>query len=303
MNITASLLDTEEVIDSIRNNVIILYIILLVLLFTFNKVLLQRLWRPFYITLENLKQYRLDKDPHMSFDKTYINEFRELNQTISLLIQKNNQVYQNQKQFIENASHELQTPLARAAGKIEHLIQHSDLSYDIAQVVQSINDDLEKLSGLNRSLLLLSKIENEQFHENEEVNIGNLTEKMGEEYADFIAFKKVEWSLVKEKEIVKFADPFLMEILLRNLIKNSIYHNIPGGVINIIVTDNKIVIENTGKEFVGNTDRLFNRFTKNSDNKESLGLGLAIVKAICRLYGLRISYTVEKGLHKVIVLI
>jgi signal transduction histidine kinase len=297
LTITASLLDTEEIIDTIRNNVMLLYFILLILLFLFNKVLLQRLWRPFYTTLGNLKKYRLDKDPEMMIDKTYINEFKELNHTVAHLVKKNQEVFQNQKQFIENASHEMQTPLAKASAKIEHLIQHPDLNSETAKAIQSINEDLEKLSGLNKSLLLLSKIENDQFHEKQSLNIGDLIQKICNDYGDFIQFKNLQLVIEMQEPLIKLLNPFLAEILFRNLIKNAIYHNYAEGYMKIVITNTKATISNTGKEYKSDTDLLFNRFSKDSDRPDSLGLGLAIVKAVCNLYGYTISYQVVQNIH------
>ena len=301
LTITASLLDTAEIIDTIRNNVILLYVILLILLFIFNRLLLQRLWRSFYITLQNLKKYRLDKDPQMVFDKTYISEFKELNQTVSDLVRNNYETYQNQKQFIENASHEMQTPLAKASGKIENLIQDPNLAPETANIIQSINEDLERLSGLNKSLLLLSKIENNQFHDKEEVNFGELIEKIGYDFTEFIEFKQIRLKIEKEDIIIKPLNLYLAEILFRNLIKNAIYHNIPDGFINIKITKNEVTITNTGKEYKGDTEALFNRFIKNSDSKDSLGLGLAIVRTICNLYSYRVLYSVDRNIHQLMV--
>jgi len=165
LTISASLVESDELMGTILFTVFLLYLVLLISVVYLNRKLLQKLWKPFYSTLRSVRNYRLEQHRQINFYETKVVEFKELNETISQLIQNNLRAYQNQKQFTENASHEIQTPLAIARSKAELLIENPDLTAEQAELANVITENLTRLARLNKSLLLISKIENNQFPE------------------------------------------------------------------------------------------------------------------------------------------
>ncbi|NOY60209.1 MAG: HAMP domain-containing histidine kinase [Calditrichaeota bacterium] len=300
LTITTSLVESNELIGTILITVILLYLVLVISVAYLNRKLLQKLWQPFYSTLNQVKKYRLEQHRSINFDSTNVVEFRELNETISQLIKNNLQSYRNQKQFIENASHEIQTPLAIAGNKAELLMENPDLTAGQAELIDSITENLNRLSRLNKSLLLLSKIQNNQFPETEKIDIEATIKRIFNDLDELIEFKRITFKPVSKGKAVVKMNPDLAEILFGNLVRNAIHHNTENGFIHLIIRDNGIVIENSSLPFKGDTDHLFERFIKNSNNKNSYGLGLAIVKSICDFYHFTISYTIQKNIHKII---
>src|SRR5699024_6905144 len=92
-------------------------------------------------------------------------------------------------------------------------------------------------------------------------------------------------------------DPTLANIMISNLLRNAIFHNLPGGSVTVEVAKDLVRTGNTGRQDALDAEKIFNRFYKSEHNQNSSGLGLAIVKAIADLYGFSISYHFENGLH------
>jgi len=163
LTIIASLLNPQELLYTILFNIIFFSALLILFTVILNRILLGRIWKPFKKNIEQINQYRLDKDIKPDFEKSNITEFNELNNSVEKLITNNLKVYQNQKQFIENASHEMQTPLGVMQNKIDLLMESHSLSNNQAVMVDSLAEQVNRLSRLNTTLLLLSKIENNQY--------------------------------------------------------------------------------------------------------------------------------------------
>lgn len=293
-----SSIESDDLIESIIYPVLVLFSILLIGFFLINWYVSKKLWKPFYSTLEKLKVYRID-DTSVLFEKTSIQEFSELNKTLKLMTEKIHKDFISQKQFIENASHEIQTPLAVIKNKIELLIQSNTLSESDMQIIQSLYNASNKLSSLNKALLLLSKIENNQFKEANEIKFKLLIEKTIEHFQDIISHKniKVEKSYLADPSFKM--NSILADILISNLIQNAIRHNIEGGSITIRLSENSIVFSNASNYMVNNTNELFQRFRKNEASAESIGLGLAIVKEICDKYKIAVNYSCKDLMHTI----
>ncbi len=299
LSIVASLLNSEELLVTIMVDILIFSIILFGLVFILNRFLLRKLWKPFYETILKVKQYRLDKDSKLELTNSTIVEFKELNDSIEELIENNLKVYYSQKQFIENASHEMQTPLGVIRNKVDLLTELPSLNDEQAVLIGAITEHVDRLSRLNKTLLLLSKIENNQYSENESVDIAMLIEECCEDFSDLIEFKKIILRIEKQSSIILSMNMDLARVLFSNLIKNAINHNINSGFITITIGAHKVLISNSGKELNASPDILFERFSKKSDNPQSTGLGLAIVKSICTFYNFTISYSYKEKIHTV----
>ena len=280
---------------------IVIFLFLLLGIVIINRRSSRLLWQPFYNTLKKAGAYDVVRNPELELDKqTGITEFNQLNSELTDLVGKVNKVYTNQKQFVENASHEMQTPLAIIRSKMELLINDPALTERTASLLGDITAANERLSQLNRSLLLLAKIDNNQFPEQDRINVSDVLEKIlrnyQQHYENFPALSK---SILPDVFIV--ANLSLVEILLGNLVGNAVVHNIPEGYIKVELDASKLVIENSGHLISGDPEALFERFKKGDDASKTTGLGLALVKQITRLYQLRLQYHYQNGLHRMTV--
>ncbi len=248
MKVISPVVDKNDLIKEVVKSLIWLYLALLISIILVNNFILKNAWRPFYQLLEQLKNFSLGDGSLFKSSKTRIKEFAVLNQTILKLLKSNVDIYQSQKQFIENASHELQTPLAISMNKLELLAETENLSEDHIQNIDNINKTLERLSSINKSLLLLSKIENKQFGQTEKVNFNDLFRSFKEELTDYAEFRKVEVKLIEEDTCICQMNTDLAGILIMNLMKNGIVHNHPRGELVIKVSSSSFSIENTSNE-------------------------------------------------------
>ena len=189
IKLKSSLLDSKDLIQSIVIVMAVLLLLIIAGLIIINRSISKKIWRPFYTTLDKLHHYRVDKTEPMMFDKTAIDEFADLNNTITSLSQRNQKVYLSQKEFTENASHEMQTPLAIFQNKLELLMQTNPLSPEQAGLMEELANANQRMNRLNKSLLLLTKIENNQFLDKEPVSLKELLDKLIEQYK-FQADKK-----------------------------------------------------------------------------------------------------------------
>ena len=290
LKVANAMVDKEDMVAAFFKNTIWLYLSLIIAILIINNIVLKRLWKPFYDLLFQIKEYRLDSTQKLPKVQTRTKEFTDLNNTINTLLVDSKVVYEQQKQFIGNASHELQTPLAISINKMELLLEDKNLSQEQATTITEIYDISQRMVRLNKSLLLLSKIENKQFLKNQEVSLLEVTQNSIEELEDFAAFKKIEILIKKSSTTLLSIDPTLAYILISNLIRNAIFHNIENGVVHITVDKNSFKICNTGVEHALDKDKIFTQFYKSHKNSKGTGLGLAIVKAITDLYGYLISY-------------
>ncbi len=291
MKVISHVVDKNRLAGEVVRSLIFLYLVLLVSIILVNNLILKNTWRPFYRLLEHLKDFNLGKGSVFKPLKTGIKEFSVLDRTIGKMLERNDSIYRSQKQFIENASHEIQTPLAIGMNKLEMMADSEDLSGDHIQTIGQICQILERLSNLNKSLLLLSKIENKQYVEEEQVNFNEIFKEILGEFADYAAYRKVDMKFVEEGEWSHLMNRDLAGILVQNLLKNAIIHNHPEGELLITVSSSLFTIENTSDNPGLPEEKLFERFNRDPGKKGSTGLGLAIVKAIADVSGLSVIYS------------
>ena len=298
ITIRISHIESDDLIESIIYPVLILFVVLLSGFFIINWFISKKLWKPFYKTVERLNQYKIDEQP-TKYEATTIKEFSALNSVLTIMTQKIYNDFKNQKQFIENASHEIQTPLAVIKSKIEILIQSSTLSENDMQIIQSVYNASNKLSSLNKGLLLLSKIENNQFIDLENIQFKQIIEKNLEHFEDLIALKNLRIERNYNSVPIHQMNTILADILITNLVQNAIRHNIQNGFIKIELTEKSLTLSNSSNTTITNTSELFNRFKKSDDSADSIGLGLSIVKEICENFNIHLSYSSEKDIHTI----
>lgn len=300
LKIISSMVEEDDLIEDLLYSVLWLYLVLIVSVIVVSNWAIRKVWKPFYQLIEYLSLFRLGKGNAEVPVQTDIKEFKLLNETIKALLERNLEAYNSQKQFIENASHELQTPIAISINKLELLAEQSDIKEEQLHAIANVIDTLGRLTRLNKSLLLLSKIENKQFVEEEYVNFNEIIKKTIEDFSDLAEYKEVKIAYHEQGRLIKYMNRDLADILISNLLKNAVTHNVKGGMIEIEAHEKFFSIVNTGMSKTLNSDRLFSRFYKESAEKGTTGLGLSIVKAIVDLYKGRISYSFSDK-HKMVV--
>lgn len=255
-----------------------------------------RLFKPFRVTLNKIKQFNLHEKKLISAEETGIKEFNDLNRFVEDMTRKAIGDFKNLKEFSENASHELQTPLAIAKGNLE-LLTETPLTKDQYRYIESLEKSINKCSQLSESLALLTKIENHEYNSSQSVNLSKLIEDGIETFREFIELNNLIIETDIEKDVEADLHPALADIVLSNLLQNAIKHNIEHGKIRIELTHQKWLVANTGQDLSVEPSELFERFRKGDQSSESIGLGLSIVKRIAYQYLNGIDYRVENQWH------
>lgn len=297
IKIWRSTLEFDELLEGIATSLVILLFLLFLTYLIINFWISKTLWKPFYSTVSNLKNFRASGNKIPNFEKTSITEFQTLHHSLNIMMEKMIVDYNGQKKFTENASHEIQTPLAVIKSKIDLLIQSQNLKENEVKLITSIDDACSKLIRLNKSLLLLTKIENRQFKATEKVAVEKTIDNSLVLYEEHIKANKINVTKNIEDNFSIHINPDLCLILINNLLQNAIRHNIQNGSIDIFIRQNSLSILNSGKEESLNLTLLFERFQKKSNSNQSMGLGLAIAKEIAEISGLVLKYTFIQNQH------
>ncbi|MEP6802906.1 MAG: HAMP domain-containing sensor histidine kinase [Flavobacterium sp.] len=288
--IKASIVEEDELLEDLFLALIGLYVMLVISILLVNRLLLKRIWKSFHVILENLKEIKLGTGSKLKPINSSIDEFIILEKEVEKMLTRNEIIYSSQKQFIENASHELQTPLAISINKLELFAENNILPDEQMMELGKITDTLNRLTKLNKSLLMLSKIENQQFSEEKNIDFNELILLLADDYADLSEYKKVKITVIQNDSLYFMMNKGLAIALISNLLKNAIIHNHPNGFVNFIINKNEILISNSGNNSPLNPEVIFNRFYRHTTTNESTGLGLSIVKSIINNYSITIEY-------------
>lgn len=291
-------MEEEELLEGILATFTMIIGLLFLSFVIVNWLLSKTLWKPFYSTLSQLKKYDIKRHEQQHFNSENTIEFNQLNEALNKMTDKLYLDYIQQKEFTENASHEMQTPLAVVKANLSLLMQSPHLKEEEMNQLQTIENTVKKLSSLNKALILLSKIENNQFVDSETVSIKTIVSRVTGNFAEVIQSKSIHLNIESSEDLYVKMDPALAEILLTNLLQNAIRHNKSEGKIIIAIKHNQLEISNTGEPLNIPEEDMFIRFKKNDASKESLGLGLSIVNGITNLYGFKVSYSYADSLHR-----
>jgi len=275
----------------------LIFIILLISLGFVQRVISKKSWNPFYSSLRKIENYSLEQGNIPEFDKTDIREFYSLNEILTNLISNNLKIYKQQKEFIENASHELQTPLAVFQSQLDILLQEPDLTEKQVDIIQSLYSVSSRLTRLNKNLLLLAKIDNAQFKKMEEIDLPGLLNTSLPYFKDLAENNGLKLNMDINNTLFITANRILSESMVNNLIINALKHNIQDGVISVSAKGNTFVVSNTGEGKSLDKEKIFRRFSRTSEEKKGNGLGLSIVYQICKFHGWEIEYTFINCTH------
>ncbi|MBT8183703.1 MAG: HAMP domain-containing histidine kinase [Eudoraea sp.] len=294
ISIRTLLVESEDILLAILASYIGIITLIFLAQFYFSRRNAKVIWKPFFENLDRVKEFSLHSNKKISFVETDIMEFSELNSELQTLTDKVILDYKNLKQFTEDISHELQTPLAIIQAKIGNFIDDNEISTNQFKLLSEIQQNVQRLSGLNKKLVLLAKIENQQFMASETINI---TDHLTKAVEHFQEMSSIPINYTPSRKIEIRMDATLAQVLVDNLISNAVKHCSKEGSINVDTIDNTIIIANSGNKSIAEPEKLYDRFYQESVSKKSLGLGLAIVKKICDSYNLKIDYRFENKFH------
>lgn len=253
------------------------------------------LWKPFFLNLENLKRFSVSSPLPLQWHDSSVTEFEELQQSLKELTERSRREYLALREFTENASHELQTPLGIIQSKLDRMSQ-LDVNEEMAQYIVQAKSGVERLTKMNKNLLLLAKLDNDAFAEKQPLNLKELLENHLEQMSDLFEARNITLS-VDASPLTIITDCYLCDVLLSNLLSNALRYTPSPGEVSVSLNHNQLIIGNPGQALDFPEQRLFSRFTKGGSHLQGTGLGLAIVRQICLLNGWIASYAYQSGVH------
>lgn len=285
-----------DLLRAILGWIIFLYVLLLLIILSINIWVFRKNMKPLYVLLKWLDSSQLGKKNEPLENATKITEFRKLNAATMAFAERGEKLFEQQKTFIGNASHEMQTPLAICRNRLEMLMEDETLTEHQLNELIKTHQTLENLTRMNRSLLLLCKIENGQFADTRSVCLNDILTHYLDDYKEVYAYRNITVTVTTDSSFCVEMNDSLVSVLVTNLLKNSFVHNIDGGFIYIKITANTFEISNTGEKPL-DRERIFERFYQGQKKEGSTGLGLALVDSICKANHLKIDYTYVENRH------
>lgn len=285
-----------DLLRAILGWIIFLYVLLLLIILSINIWVFRKNMKPLYVLLKWLDSSQLGKKNEPLENITKITEFRKLNAATMAFAERGEKLFEQQKTFIGNTSHEMQTPLAICRNRLEMLMEDETLTEHQLNELIKTHQTLENLTRMNRSLLLLCKIENGQFVDTRSVCLNDILAHYLDDYKEVYAYRNITVTVTTDSSFCVEMNDSLVSVLVTNLLKNSFVHNIDGGFIYIKITANTFEISNTGEKPL-DRERIFERFYQGQKKEGSTGLGLALVDSICKANHLKIDYTYVENRH------
>ncbi|MCH7411637.1 HAMP domain-containing histidine kinase [Belliella sp. DSM 111904] len=291
--------DMEEYFDVIPYTTLVASIFFLLILigyYMINRFVARKVWKPFYKILNELSSLKIQNGEKLSPIDSDIDEFIKLSDNLLYFTNRSYSAYNQQKEFTENAAHELQTPLAIIQSKAELLLQ-TELTGSQHEYLSQINLAVSRMKRLNKNLLMLAKIENKQFIINEKLNLSAILLETIDLYQSSFDTKSIRVYTEIEEEVYIKGNRALIETLINSLFTNAISHNLDFGRMNLILNRKNLLIQNSGKLIPLDSEKIFKRFNKENISFSGSGLGLAICKEIVILHDFKIKYKYINGLH------
>jgi signal transduction histidine kinase len=288
---------TDQLVERVTLMMTLMVILFLAGIFILNRFIFANLWGDFFETIAKLKQFETSKEPVILGEQD-IEEFEELRKALEVMTRRLAADYRELKEYTDHTTHELQTPLAVIKSKTELLIQSKNLEAEEMKCLEAINTSVNQLSRLNATLTLITRIENRQFTEKEKVSISLLLDRhlgLLEEHINIRGIR-VEKSY-QDKGKVLYMDQGLADLLVANLLKNAIVHNMDGGTILLETRSDSLIIRNDGQPLQFKQEELFTRFVRDTKRSGNFGLGLSLVKKVCEYYNFSIGYSFENKQH------
>lgn len=288
--------EIDETILAIAAVTIFFFILLMAGFVYLNRKTSLRVWQPFYETLSSLHAFKLESGRAEALPVSQVAEFTDLNQSLNRLMEGSLASFRQQKEFTENASHELQTPLAIVKTKLDLLLQSHSLDGAQMQILEDAYQAVNRVTRINKNLLLLAKIEHAQFDEAQEISLPELLNELSTQFNDRFESNNIHYT-EHVGDITLQANPMLLEILLTNLLVNAVRYSPAGGSVSVHTNKRKLTFSNTGIASL-HQQNLFRRFAQATAEHSGSGLGLAIAREICERYNWQIGYDFDNGFHQ-----
>ncbi|MBL0044813.1 MAG: HAMP domain-containing histidine kinase [Flavobacteriales bacterium] len=295
-----SLLETEDLVMGIAASMTVLLLLVVLANLLLNRWLSRKLWKPFHDALATLERFRMDAPSAGALPASDVDEFNAMNRTLDTMMMKMRADFTTQKRFTEQAAHELQTPLAVMQGKLDQLIQSPNMGEQEAGTIDGLFQARERMGRTVTHMLLLARIGNRQFAP-ERIDWSALFRDQHAALEDLITERGINFTMHEEEACRVRLHPLLAELIVANLLRNAVQHNIPSGSIEVAIHASSFTIRNTGPELPVDPTTLFDRFAKGDPSSASTGLGLSIVKEIADGNGLLVSYGISHGTHTIAV--
>lgn len=294
-----AMIEDKDLIRTLAGQYGILFLVLFVCMFVVQRIMSKRLWKPFYNSLSKVEKFDLERGNIPKFRNTQVKEFDRLNTILTNLIDNNVRVYNQQKEFVQNASHELQTPLAIFQSKLDVFFQDPNLTKEQVETIHSLYDILSRMTRLNKNLLLLARIDNNQFNETENIDFNKILLKQLDNLKPLAESENIAITTHISEHIFLKANKILLESLINNLVVNAISHNISNGNARIVITLNSdfFAIQNTSDTLPLDKEKIFRRFSRTSENRKGNGMGLSIAYQICKLHNWQLNYKYSDSMH------
>lgn len=297
LEVSVPSIEKADMGESIIYLIVGLYVVLLMAFLLINLFVFRRSMKPFYAILDWLDASRPGSGSGGPVVDTDTTEFRKLGEALGRYAGHSEELFRQQKQFIGDASHEVQTPVAICISRIEMLMEDETLKERQIDELQKVHSTLEYVSRLNKSLLLLTKIDNNQFCDVEDVDMNAILRSVAQDYEEVYAYRGISISVEEEGTFEVRMNRTLAGILVVNLVKNAFTHNVQGGRVDIRCSCGKIIFSNTASSGALDSKLVFERFWQGNRKEGSAGLGLAIAQTICSHFALYLEYRFEDGMH------
>jgi signal transduction histidine kinase len=293
------IVEGDDIMDGVFSGLWRLFLFLGFVMVISSFLISRSIFKPFNSTLQQIRRFNIKELRPIQLERSHTHEFNQLNEFIEQMTEKISRDYRNLKEFSENASHEIQTPLSIAKGKLELLLQSNDLDEEKMKMIESAYKSIDHISKLGISLSLLSKIENLEFSDRQTCIFSDMLKKSLEDFQELFRMKQIQVVSDITEKVEMQNNPNLLKIIINNLLTNSLRHNCEGGKIRITLNKSEFIVANTGESLNMDSELLFERFKKDRQSDSSLGLGLAIVKKICDVSGYEIKYDCENKWHTI----
>ncbi len=296
-NVRKSLIESDDLTESITASLLLISALLFVLLLGVTIIFSRRMWKPFFETLARIRNYNSAKEQVIAAVPTHTTEFRQLREAIETMTAKIAADFKNLKDFTENAAHELQTPVAIIQHKTELLLQNEKLDQVQTGQLNTIRETAVRLGKLTQTLLLLSKIENNQFLTDTPVDFSEHVHQRLNELEELLQMKELQVSTAIISAVRIRLHPTLADVVISNMLGNALKYTGRGGQLAVSVTAEAFTVKNTANQPIVHPEKLTERFYKENSSSASTGLGLALVNQVAVMNGHRLDYHTENGLH------
>jgi len=297
-NFKISILEPQKRTDLLITKLVIMILglafLFFLILFFVNRHSIKSTLKVFYKTIQKLEKFDINNNKDFKLDTASTFEIKKMNTVIQKMADSLKKDFESQKEYVENVSHELQTPLAIINSKLDELIQSDNLSQIQLEQLAVILESTNRLSKINHALIFLTKIDNRLFTNESKFCLNTLVKKQLEMFNDVINEKEINLKTKFTQKLNIYMNIQLAETMISNLIRNSIIYNNKQKKVNIFIKNDSLIISNTGKKLTFPENKIFDRFKKSNLNTRSLGIGLSVVKSICNLYTFDIRYRHNK---------